>query len=86
MKRLIPLLLCAACAAPETPSAPQDDTCGRTAYTHLIGQDATALERELIMGKVRVVRPDDMVTMDFNPERINFKIDRNEKIADITCG
>ncbi len=70
---------------PSLPEA-QDDTCGAAKHADLIGQDATALERVLILGMVRVTRPGDIVTMDFRPERINFKIDADEKIAAITCG
>ena len=79
-------MLCA-CAA-TTPNLPanQDDTCGATQHADLIGQDATALERVLILGMVRVTRPGDMVTMDFRAERINFKIDAAENIEAITCG
>ena len=87
MKRLIPLVLCAACAAPPPALPPeQEDTCGATQRAALIGQDATALEKVLILGMVRVIRPDDMVTMDYRRERINFLIGRDEKIIAINCG
>ena len=52
----------------------------------LIGQDATALERVLIMGKVRVLRPGQAMTMDYWPDRINFMIDGDNRIERITCG
>ena len=87
MKYIFPLFLLSACAAaaPSLPPA-QDDTCNASEHATLIGQEATALERVLILGMVRVTRPDDMMTMDFRAERINFKIDSDEKIASITCG
>lgn len=86
MKRLIPFVLCAACAAPPTLPPEQYDTCGATQRAALIGQDATALEKVLILGMVRVIRPDDMVTRDYRQERINFIIGRDEKITAINCG
>ncbi len=73
-------------SAPPLPATPQDDTCGATAYAGLIGQDATALERVLIMRPVRVIRPGMAVTMDFSPSRINFEISQEEKISRIYCG
>ncbi|MCG3269429.1 I78 family peptidase inhibitor [Yoonia sp. I 8.24] len=87
MRYILPFLILSACTA-AVPSLPeiQDDTCGAGEHADLIGQDATALERVLILGMVRVTRPGDIVTMDFWPTRINFQIDANEKIVAITCG
>jgi hypothetical protein len=87
MKYILPFLMLCGCAAttPKLPAA-QDDTCGATQHADLIGQHATALERVLILGMVRITRPGDMATMDFRAERINFKIDATEKIAAISCG
>ena len=94
MRRLLALpLLLAACvpAQPGTPSGPAvppagQDTCGAGQYAGLVGQDATALERVLIIGQVRVIRPGDAVTMDFRAERINFDIDAAGRVARIYCG
>lgn len=87
MKRVFLLMLLAACAQAQTPDPlPSEDTCNATRHASLIGRDATALEQVLILGKVRVVRPGQPVTMDFWPDRINFMIDENERITRITCG
>lgn len=87
MKRLSLLLLLAACTTASPPLPPTlEDTCGARDYAELIGQDATALEKVLILGPVRVIRPGDMVTMDFLPERINFGIDSTEKVIEVSCG
>ncbi|MBR2655389.1 I78 family peptidase inhibitor [Yoonia sp.] len=89
MRYLIPFLLLAACAVPEADPAPAPslpDTCNATRHIGLVGQPATALQRVLIMDMVRVIRPDDMVTMDYRDERINFYIDRAGMISDIRCG
>ena len=88
MRHLILVMFLAACAStqapPATPSLP--DTCGVVAYTYLIGQPATALERVLIMQEVRIIRPWTMVTMDYRAGRINFKISDQDMIADVSCG
>lgn len=73
------------------------DTCGAAPFAHLVGQPATALERQLIMRPVRVRRgsdPDDSVM----PARLTFHIATPaatpanvppmiaERVTAITCG
>lgn len=70
---------------PTVPPADQDG-CNAAQHANMIGQDATALERVLLMGPVRVIRPDDAVTMDYRPDRINFMIDAENQVSSITCG
>ena len=95
MKTLIVLMALAACTAPAlqdtTPVAnplPKglDDTCGAVRYHTLLNQDATNLERILILGQVRVIRPDTIVTQDYRPERMNFYVGASGKIIQISCG
>lgn len=91
---LIPLTALAVlvgCADLENPPpaaqlpAPSEDTCNANSYADLIGQDATALERVMILGQVRVIRPGMAVTMDYRPERINFNITQDGLIGSIAC-
>lgn len=64
MKRALILMMLAACAQAEMPDPlPENDTCNAAPRAALIGQDATALERVLIMGKVRVLRPGQAMTI-----------------------
>jgi hypothetical protein len=94
MKKLFavaPFLMITACGPapdidtrPAVPPAAQD-TCDAGQYAPLVGQDATALERFLLLGQVRVIRPGMAVTMDFRPERINFNISPDNRITSITC-
>jgi len=91
MKKLFALTLLAGCSAsvataPLPVPLPDDDTCNAANYATLVGQQATALERVLLLGKVRVIRPNQAVTMDFRQDRINFIISEDETIAAITCG
>ncbi|MGJ8622020.1 MAG: I78 family peptidase inhibitor [Yoonia sp.] len=91
MKQLLVMIALAGCAAASPSAGPTlpaqtDDTCNARDYAALIGAPATALERVLLLGKVRVIRPDQPVTMDYWADRINFMIDANEQIAAITCG
>lgn len=74
--------------APPSGSYPTglDNTCDGERYGPLVGRDATALERVLIMGQVRVLRPGTIATQDYRPERINFEIGGTNRITRITCG
>ncbi len=71
--------------APSLPTA-DNDTCDGLQYSDLVGQDSTALERVLILGQVRVIRPGMAVTLDFRPERLNFEINASNRVARIFCG
>lgn len=87
MKRILALMLIAGCTAEQAPLPPQiEDTCGAARFADLIGQDATALEKVLVLGPVRVIRPGDAVTKDFRPARINFMINESEAIRMVDCG
>ncbi len=98
MKKLLVLLALAACtnALVPVPDATtpvgnalptgMDDTCGAVRYHTLLQQDGTALERVLILGEVRVIRPDSIVTQDYRPERMNFHIGTSGLIDRISCG
>ena len=91
----VALVGCATTAAPPSAGGPPpkgsyptglDNTCDGERYGPLVGQDATALERVMILGQVRVIRPGMVVTQDYRPERINFNIGADGRIASITCG
>lgn len=87
MKRYLALIVLAGCTATQAPLPPQsEDTCGAWEFAGLIGQQATALERILLLGPVRVIRPGDAVTMDFRTDRVNFRIGEDETIQRIDCG
>jgi len=97
---VLAVLTLAACSGPTGPissGAPagpvagsfptgMENTCDGERYGTLVGQDATALERVLILGQVRVIRPGMVVTQDYRPERINFEIGSDGRVARITCG
>ncbi len=95
MKKLFVLLALAACASPRVSVDPVvgnplptglDDTCGAVRYHTLLKQDATNLERIMIFGQVRMIRPDTIVTQDYRPERMNFHVGAAGKIIQISCG
>lgn len=90
MRHLLLLIALAGCTmtGPDAEPGPSEtpDTCDAARFGDLIGQDVTALERRLHLGPVRVIRPGDMVTLDFRPERLNIRIDDNDVIESVECG
>lgn len=93
--RLIPLfaiaaLGLAACDLPP-PADPAPDpglegNCGAAEIQGMVGQRVSALGGMSFPGPVRVIRPGDVVTMDFNPDRLNVELDRRERITRLFCG
>ena len=62
------------------------NSCGARRYGSLLGKDATALEKTLILGPVQILRPGSIAAQDFLPDRINFIIGPGNTITNITCG
>ena len=60
------------------------DTCNAAAYAGLIGQDAVVALQ--IPDPKRSYRPDEAVTQDLNPARVNIVLDDTDVITAITCG
>lgn len=103
--KAIPLLIAlAGCGAGLPAPAPQQpvpegaaDTCGAAPFAHLVGQPATALERQLILRPVRLVREGDHGAEPM-PTRLTFHIATPtntppdvprivaERITAISCG
>lgn len=83
----LPLLALAACAEDPIPvlSDPRDDTCGAEAVGALIGEPVSAYAAPED-GAVRIIRPGDAVTMDFNAARLNVALDETDRIVSVYCG
>ena len=60
--------------------------CGALDLQFLVGGPASALNTMRFNKPVRVIYPDTAVTMDFNPERLNFEVDRMGRISRVSCG
>ncbi len=89
---LVPFLLAAlaACAAPQPVIVPSQDgagdTCGLAALSDLLGQPASVLDTMRFAQPIRVIRPDDAVTEDFSPERLNVHLDERDRVESLSCG
>ncbi|SCY79175.1 I78 family peptidase inhibitor [Paracoccus tibetensis] len=80
--------LLAACEPMPTepaPPAPPADECGAAGYQGLIGQRREVLGQMTFPMNTRVIGPDDAVTADFRPERLNIEYGRNGRIERVSC-
>lgn len=62
--------------------ATAQDTCGASAYRHLIDQNVAAVT---LPEGVRTIGPDTVVTQDFRPDRLNVMLDAEGRIVDLRC-
>ena len=62
------------------------DTCGLAEFQDLIGENESVVMATVFVNPTRIIHPGDSVTMDFNPERINFRVGPGGLIEQITCG
>ena len=60
--------------------------CSAENYTHLIGQDSSALDDLELPNRTRILRPGMAKTMDYIENRLNFDLDGSGKIQRISCG
>ena len=61
-----------------------EDTCNAAAYQQFVGQDAVVALQ--IPDPKRSYRPDEAITQDYNPARVNIVLDETDVITAITCG
>jgi hypothetical protein len=85
------VLLCVGCTPPPQGTPPPSRNCNAAAAQRLIGrQQSPALIREAQRragaGAVRVLRPGQMVTMEYRADRLNIRVDTLGKVLAISCG
>ncbi|MDP3198143.1 I78 family peptidase inhibitor [Tabrizicola sp.] len=93
MQRAFSLLLCAplllsACVMEPVPTPPVDNlaSCGADRLQYLVGRPGVVLDGMRFSQDVRVIQYGMAVTMDYNPTRLNFWLDRRDVIERVTCG
>ncbi len=71
-----------------TPTKPRPvpAECQADTYQRLVGMHHDDLLRIRILGPVRVIRPGDIVTMDFRSNRLNISLDANGRVTRVYCG
>ncbi len=78
----------AACAEPVTPPPeplPDGGTCGAAGYASLVGRPLAAVTLPAELPQ-RVIRPGEMVTMEFRADRLTIEVDEAGTITAVRCG
>ncbi|MCF3973068.1 I78 family peptidase inhibitor [Paracoccus salsus] len=78
------LAACEPVAPPVLPDPPADE-CGAAGYQGLVGQPRDILRPMTFPLGTRVIGPDDAVTADFQPERLNIEYGRAGRIEKVSC-
>ncbi|CEJ45139.1 I78 family peptidase inhibitor [Xanthomonas citri pv. bilvae] len=78
-------------SAPAPDAAPPIGSCDATQVQSLVGQpltDAVGEQARSDAGakSVRVLKPGQMTTMEFNGERLNLEVDAKNVISSVRCG
>ena len=60
--------------------------CDASRFAAFIGQDRAVLLATTFAAPIRIIDPDDVVTQDFDPDRINFVVGRDGKIEHVYRG
>ena len=78
-------------AAASQPATPAGAVCNAAPVQSMIGRMASASVVEEARQKsgalmARVLRPDQVVTMEFNAQRLNLSVDATSKVIRVNCG
>lgn len=64
----------------------EPNTCRLEDYAELIGQPRSAAEVYAFDRPYRIVLPNDIVTQEYDPRRLNLQLDADGFVRQITCG
>jgi hypothetical protein len=73
-------------APPATPTDPAADTCNMAQYASLVGKPSTDAGVPPASATVRIIKPGDQVTMDFQATRLNIEVGADGAITAVRCG
>lgn len=78
-------------SAPAAPATPAQPGCNADAARSVVGQVATGEVVEQARSAAgaetaRTLKPGQMVTMEFNPSRLNIDVDAGNTITNVRCG
>jgi hypothetical protein len=76
---------------PISPDRPPEGTCSTERLPRLVGRAGTPelgaeAQRRSGAARLRWIRPGDMVTMDFSPQRLNIYLDAQDVVERLACG
>jgi hypothetical protein len=89
--RLLPVafvlaLPLAGCVVDTVPTRPDISTCTSNATHELVGTSISLVNTSQLAQTVRILPPNAIATMDYNPARLNISTDANGIITQVSCG
>jgi hypothetical protein len=76
----------AGCVVETVPTRPDLSTCTSNATHQLVGTSISLVNTSQLAATVRILPPNAIATMDYNPARLNISTDANGIITQVSCG
>lgn len=80
------ILPLAGCVMETVPTRPDLSTCTSNATHQLVGTSISLVNTSSLAQTVRILPPNGIATMDYNPGRLNISTDANGIITQVSCG
>jgi hypothetical protein len=74
------------CVVDTVPTRPDLSTCTSNATHQLVGSSISLVNTSALASTVRILPPNGIATMDYNPARLNISTDANGIITQVSCG
>ena len=74
------------CTISANEGPPSAAGCDASRLVAFVGQDRDVLLATTFAAPIRIIDPDDVVTQDFDSDRINFVIGRDGRVSRVYCG
>ncbi len=65
---------------------PSRTECAADAYQVLVGQPISEVDTDSLPIPLRIYGPDQMITMDYRPDRMNIVLDEDDIVVEVRCG
>jgi hypothetical protein len=76
----------AGCVVDTVPTRPDLSSCTSNATHRLVGSSISLVNTSSLASTVRILPPNGIATMDYNPARLNISTDANGIITQVSCG
>jgi hypothetical protein len=76
----------AGCVVETLPTRPDLSTCTSNATHQLVGTSISLVNTSQLAATVRILPPNAIATLDYNPARLNISTDANGIITRVGCG
>ena len=64
----------------------EPDLCDAETMQDAVGQLFAEVDTSGVKRVIRVIRPGEIVTQEYNPQRMNFYLDDTDKVTEVKCG